>query len=111
MRTHTKKPTPRIGDILVAFNGKQNFSVMDICSGFHQTDMEPEDRPKTSLVTLDCQKQYKGMPFAFASPPAIFQKIINLLLREMKWICATGCIHDIIAFCDTWDQHLQHPRR
>lgn len=71
-----KQPLPRIHDILASLNGKKCFSVMDMCSGFHQIEIEPEDRPTTSFVTPDCQKQDKRLPVGFASSPAIFQKMI-----------------------------------
>ena len=69
-----KQPLPRSDDILASFKGKRYFSVLDMCSGFYQIEIVPEDRPKTSFVTPDCQRQYKRLPFGFASSPAIFKE-------------------------------------
>ncbi|KAL8425993.1 hypothetical protein ACSSS7_008265 [Eimeria intestinalis] len=105
-----QQPLPRIDDILASFKGKRYFSVMDLCSGFHQIEIAEEDRPKTSFVTPDCQRQYRRLPFGLASSPAIFQRMIDMLLGGMKWICAVGYIDDIIVYSDTWPDHQRHLR-
>ena len=75
---------PRTDDILASAKGKRYFSVMDMCHGFYQIEIEEEDRPKTSFVTADCQRQYRRVPFGFASSPAIFQRVVDMLLGGMK---------------------------
>ncbi|KAL8440969.1 hypothetical protein Emag_007566 [Eimeria magna] len=96
-----QQPFPRTDDILASFNGKKYFSVLDMCKGFHQIEIAEEDRPKTSFVTPDCQRQYRRLPFGFASSPAIFQRMVELLLGGMKWVSAVGYIDDIIVYSDT----------
>ena len=46
-------PLPRANDILASFKGKQHFSVMDMCHGFIQIEIEEEARPKSRFVTPD----------------------------------------------------------
>lgn len=106
-----QQPIPRPDDILGSFFGKKYFSVMDMCSGFHQIEVDEKDRPKTGFVTPDCQRQYRRLPFGFASSPAIFQRMVDAVLGGMKWISAVGYIDDIIVYSDTWPDHLQHLRR
>ena len=104
-----QQPLSRTDDILASFNGKRYFSVMDMCHGFYQIEIEKEDRPKTSFVTADCQHQYRRLPFGYASSPAIFQRMVDTLLCGMKWVSAIGYIHDVIVY--TWTDHLAHLRR
>jgi len=106
-----QQPLPRIDDILASFKGKRYFTVLDMYMGFHQIEVAPEDRPKTAFVTPDCQRQYKRLPFGFASSPAIFQNMVNLLLGGMKWVFAVGYIDDIIIFSDNWEDHVAHLRQ
>ena len=106
-----QQPLPRTDDLLASFKGKRYFSVMDMCHGFYQIEIEEEDRPKTSFVTPDCQHQYRRLPFGFASSPAIFQRMVDMLLSGMKWVFAVGYIDDIIMYSDTWVDHLAHLRR
>ena len=79
-----QQPLPRTDDILASFKGKRYFFVMDMCHGFYQIEIEEEDRPKTSFVAPDCQRQYRRLPFGFASSPAIFQRMVDMLLGGMK---------------------------
>ena len=74
---------------------------MDLCNGFYQIEIEEQDRPKTGFVTPDCQHQYRRLPFGFVSSPAIFQRMVDMLLGGMKWVFAIGYIDDIIVCSDT----------
>ena len=103
-----KQPLPRSDDILGGFKGKRYFSVMDMTSGFHQIEIIEEDRQKTAFVTPDVHRQFKRLPFGFASSPALFQHMVDLLLGPMKWIAAVGYIDDIIVFSDSFEEHLRH---
>ncbi|KAL8443861.1 hypothetical protein Emag_005763 [Eimeria magna] len=106
-----QQPLPRTHDILASFNGKKYFSVLDMCKGFYQIEIAEEDRPKTSFVTPDCQRQYRRLPFGFASSPAIFKRMVDLLLGGMKCVSAVGYIDDIMVYSDTWDAHRAHLRQ
>ncbi|KAL8456156.1 hypothetical protein Emag_000018 [Eimeria magna] len=103
-----QQPLPRTDDILASFDGEKYFSVLDMCKGFYQIEIAEKDRPKTSFVTPDCQRQYRRLPFGFASSPAIFQRMADLLLGGMKWVSAVGYIDDVIVYSDTWDAQRAH---
>ena len=75
-----QQPLPRTDEILASFTGKRYFFVMDMCHGFYQIEIVEEDRPKTSFVTPDCQRQYRRLPFGFASSPTIFRRMVDMLL-------------------------------
>ena len=82
-----------------------------MCHGFNQIEVEEDDRPKTSFLTPDCQRQYRRLPFGFASSPAIHQRMVDMLLDGMKWVFASGYIDDIIVYSDTCAGHLAHLRQ
>ena len=50
-------PLPRIDDSLDHLSGAQWFSTLDLCSGYWQVELEPEDKPKTELCLLACAMQ------------------------------------------------------
>ena len=104
-------PLPRTDDSLAFLKGKLYFFDMDMCHGFYQLKIDDEDRPKTSFKTAVCQRQYRGLPFCFASNPANFLRRVGMLLGGMKWVFAIGYIGDIIVYSDTWADHLAHLRR
>ncbi|KAL8441395.1 hypothetical protein Emag_007210 [Eimeria magna] len=49
--------------------------------------------------------------FSVTDSPAIFQRMVDLLLGGMKWVSAVGCVDDIIVYSDTWDAHRAHLRQ
>ena len=106
-----RQPVPRPDDILASFKGNRYFLVMEMCHGFYQIKIVEEEPHKTSFVTPDCQRQYRRLPFGFASSPAIFQRMVDMLLGGMKWVFAIGYIDDIIVYSDTWVDHLSHLRQ
>ena len=99
-----QQPLDRTDDILASFKDKLYFSlVVDMC---HEAD-----RPKTSFVTPDCQRQYRRLPFGFALSRAIFHRMLDTLMGGATWVFAIGYIDDIIAYSDTWADPLADPRR
>ena len=107
----TQQPLSRTDDILASFKGKRYFSVVDMCHGFYQIEIAEEDRPKISFVNPDCQRQYRRLPFGFASSPAIFQRMVDMLLGGMKWVFAIGYIDDTIVYSGTWADRLSRLRQ
>ena len=85
-----QQPLLRTDDIVASFKGKRYVSVMDMCHGFYQVEVEEENCPQNSFVTPDCQRQYRRLPFGFASSPAIFQRMVDMLLGGMNWVFAIG---------------------
>ena len=94
-----QQPLPRADDVLASFKNKWYFSAMDMCHGLYKTEIQEGDRPKTSFVTPDCQRQYRRQPFGFASSPAMFQRMADMLLGGMKWVFAIRYIDDNTADC------------
>ena len=85
-----QQPLARADDILASFKGRRYFSVMDMCHGFYQIEIEEENRPKTSFVTPDCQRQYRRLLLGFDSSPDIFQRMVDMLLSGVKGVFAIG---------------------
>ena len=105
------QPLPRTDDILASCNGKRYFSVMNMRHESYRIEIEEEDRPQTSCLTPDCQRQYRRLPFGSASSPAIFQRMVDFHLGSMKRGFAIGCIDYITVYSDTWVDHRAHLRR
>lgn len=106
----TKKdvyPLPRIDDALDCLHGAQYFSSIDLRSGYWQIAVDPLDREKTAFVTPDGLYHFKVMPFGLCNAPATFERMMDSLLRGLKWSTCLCYLDDVIVFSPTFDSHLQ----
>lgn len=76
-------PLPLIDDCIEFLENKNVFSILDLKSGFHQVQMSPESIPYTSFVTPNGQYEYLKMPFGLKNAPAVFQRFINNIFRDL----------------------------
>lgn len=105
----TKKdvyPLPRIDDALDCLHGAKYFSSIDLRSGYWQIAVDDKDREKTAFVTPDGLYQFKMMPFGLCNAPATFERMMDSLLRGMKWTICLCYLDDVIVFSTTFDDHL-----
>ena len=107
----TKKdvyPLPRIDDILNTLGGAEWFCTMDLASGYWQVNIREEDKPKTAFVTRMGLFQFKVMPFGLTNAPAIFQRLMDTVLKGLQWEHCLVYLDDIIVFGKTFDETLQN---
>ena len=62
-------PIPTIDDILFETNGATVFSKLDLCWGYHHTELYPASRGITTLITHKGQFRYKRLMFGISSGP------------------------------------------
>ena len=98
---------PTLSDILDWAGNSRVLSKLDLTAGFHQIAM---DKAKSELTTFVCPSgKYKfvRMPFGLKNAPAIFQEIIERVLKAVQnnW---SNYIHDVLVYSDSWADHLLH---
>ncbi|UYV82146.1 hypothetical protein LAZ67_21001132 [Cordylochernes scorpioides] len=106
----TKKdvyPLPRIDDTLDCLWGARFYSSMDLQSGYWQIDVEDSDREKTAFITPDGLYEFKVMPFGLCNASATFERMIDNLLKGLKWTICLCYLDDIIVFSDDFEEHLR----
>ena len=72
-------------DTLEALNGSKWFSTLDILCGYWQVEVEEKDRHKTAFCTREGLFEFKVMPFGLCNAPAVFQRLIDLVLSGIQW--------------------------
>ena len=101
-------PLPRTDTILREGMGSHYYSKMDCYLGFHQVPMKLEDRPKTAFCTRDGLYEYVTMPFGLINAPATYQRLMNIVTRQISPLHCLVYLDDIIIFSKTWNAHLKH---
>ena len=103
---------PRLDDVLdsVGETRPQFFTVLDCTQGFHQIPLDPESRGKTGFITPSGKYNYKTMPQGIKNAPAVFQALMDTLLRGVQYKYVAAYIDDIIIYSPTFEAHLKHIR-
>ncbi|GBM71939.1 Retrovirus-related Pol polyprotein from transposon 297 [Araneus ventricosus] len=109
----TKKdvyPLPCIDDALDCLAGAKIFSMMDLKSGF-KIEVDDKDREKTAFVTSDGLYEFKVMPFGLCNAPATFQRMMDAVLRGLKWNICLCYLDDIIVYAPNFQEHKRRLRK
>lgn len=103
-------PIPDINATLASLGNAKYFTTLDLTSGFHQIHMKESDIPKTAFSTLNGKYEFLRLPFGLKNAPAIFQRMIDDILREHIGKVCYVYIDDIIVFSEDYDTHWKNLR-
>lgn len=92
-------PLPRIDDALDCLQGAEFFSSLDLRSGYWQVPLADADRPKTAFVTPDGLYEFNVMLFGLCNAPATFERMMDSILRGLKWQICLCYLDDIFFYC------------
>ena len=98
---------PRIEEVLEATGQAKVVSKMDLSKGYYQVVVCPEDRDKTTFVCHRGKYRFTRMPFGVCNAPAIFQTLMEKVIKGLGKFCRVY-MDDLIIFSDSWEQHTQH---
>lgn len=101
-------PLPQIQQILEDLGGSLWFTALDIFIGFHNIKVAEKDRPKTAFSTHSGHFQFISLPMGLKNSPAIFQRVMNLILSGFLNKFCFIYVDDVIIFSKSESEHLDH---
>uniref|UniRef100_A0A7I5E602 RNA-directed DNA polymerase n=1 Tax=Haemonchus contortus TaxID=6289 RepID=A0A7I5E602_HAECO len=100
-------PMPTIDAMLQSMAGKRYFSTLDLYSGYWQIPLTQEAREKTAFATTEGLFQFRVTPFGLSTSPAVFQRMMDTVLKDMLGNEVFCYIDDIMICTKTRERHLE----
>ena len=72
--------------------------------------MRSEDIKKTAVSTPDGLYEFRVMPFGLCNAPATFERMIDNVLRGLKWNVCLCYLDDVLIFAPDFLTHLERVR-
>lgn len=104
-------PLPTVDELLDKLGMARVFSKLDLTSGFHQIQLQPQDTPKMAFQTHDGHYEYRVMPFGLCNVPATFQATMNDIFRTLLRRTMIVFFDDILVYSDSLELHYEHLRQ
>ena len=99
-------PLPKPQDLYATLAGGQRFTTLDLYQAYLQLKLDEESQKLVVVNTHKGLYKFKRLPFGVASAPAIFQKVMDTILRGIpRVICY---IDDIMVTGETEEEHLRN---
>ena len=97
-------PIPLPEDVFVKSRGGQRFTKLDLKSAYQQLPLDPDSQHFITINTHRGLYRYKRLPFGIASPPAIFQRTMEIILQGLENV---ACIQDDNLITGKDDCHIK----
>ena len=86
------------------------FTKLDLQNAYHLVRIREGDELKTAFNTPTGHWEYLVMPFGLTNAPAVFQALVNDVLRDMINKSVFVYLDDILIFSSSPEEHTRHVR-
>jgi hypothetical protein len=84
-----------------------SISVIDCYAGFWQIKIAEENKMKTAFSTPAGHYHFHRLPYGLSNSLANFQRLMDVLLRDLTGTECWIFIDDLILFSDTIEEHAR----
>ncbi|XP_056132867.1 uncharacterized protein LOC130109929 [Lampris incognitus] len=106
-----KYPLPLMSSTLEPLTQATVFTKLDLRNAYHLVRIRKGDEWKTAFKTPRGHYEYLVMPFGLTNAPAVFQALMNDILRDMLDQFVVVYLDDILIFSRSLEEHVQHVRQ
>lgn len=103
-------PLPSIKDLMSLTTGHKLYTKFNIHSAFHLIPIHLDDRHKTAFHCSRGISQWKVMPFGLKGAPAMFQRMIDMILNPVREFCR-AFMDDGIVWADDEEEMVARNRK
>ena len=103
-------PLPLLSSTFEPLANATVFSKLDLRNAYHLVRIREGDEWKTAFNTHLGHFEYLVMPFGLTNAPAVFQSLVNDILRDMINKVAVVFLDDILVFSKSIEEHIIHVR-
>lgn len=102
-------PLPRMDECLKILQKANFVSTLDLQQGFYQIPMSDDSKHYTAFCLPPSHfYQFKRMPFGLCNSPAIFQTMIEKVLRQLLFKTCFVYVDDILITSNTFEEHVKN---
>lgn len=101
-------PLPLLSSAFELLQGASIFTKLDLRNAYHLVRIREGDEWKTAFNTPIGHYEYLVMPFGLTNAPAVFQALINDVLRDMLNKFVFVYLDDILIFSQNLQEHVHH---
>ncbi|KAL2077728.1 hypothetical protein ACEWY4_027232 [Coilia grayii] len=103
-------PLPLMSSAFEILQGATIFSKLDLRNAYHLVRIREGDEWKTAFNTPSGHYEYLVLPFGLTNAPAVFQALVNDVLRDMLNRFVFVFLDDILIFSKSQSEHQIHVR-
>ena len=104
---HFTYPIPNVNECIEQLSGMKIFGTLDCLSGFHQIRLSPASRKYTAFSTPFGKFEWYRLPFGLKNSPAYYQRMMDVVLGNLKWSVVKCFIDDVMVPGEDWDSWLE----
>uniref|UniRef100_A0A3P9IHF7 Reverse transcriptase n=1 Tax=Oryzias latipes TaxID=8090 RepID=A0A3P9IHF7_ORYLA len=105
-----KYSLPLISSVFDSIQEARIFTKLDLRNAYHLVRVKEGDEWKTAFSTPLGHYEYLVMPFGLTNAPAIFQRLVNDVLRDFINRFVFVYLDDILIYSKNPEQHSDHVR-
>ncbi len=104
-------PLPLMSSGFERLQGASVFTKLDLRNAYNLVRIREGGEWKTAFNTPRGHFEYLVMPFGLSNSPAVFQALVNDVLRDMVDQFIYVYLDDVLIFSSSLQEHVQHVRR